>query len=100
MITKINKSNSGRYKDLFAKVSQELMRIQQGTFTEVDFGSELAVIPCKKAEGVTADNYTAQTYYVKDENGKFVPDVEDVFKEGTEYYTAKVITSLNEYFHF
>ena len=100
MITKINKSNSGRYKDLFAKVSQELMRIQQGTFTEVDFGSELAVIPCKKAEGVTADSYTAQTYYVKDENGKFVPDVEDVFKEGTEYYTAKVITSLNEYFYY
>lgn len=100
MITKINKSNSGIYKDLFYKVSQELMRVQQGTFTEVPFGSALAIIPCEKAEGVTEETYEAQTYYVKDDEGNFVPDTEDVFKEGTEYYTAKVITSLNEYFYY
>lgn len=100
MITKINKSNSGIYKDLFYKVSQELMRIQQGTFTEVPFGSALAIIPCEKVEGVTEENYEAQTYYVKDAEGNFIPDAAGAFEEGTEYYTAKTITSLNEYFYY
>lgn len=100
MITKINKSNSGIYKDLFYKVSQELMRIQQGSFTEVPFGSSQAIIPCKKAEGVTEENYEAQTYYVKDAEGNFVLDTEGTFNADTEYYTAKTITSLNEYFYY
>ena len=99
MITKINRSNSGKYEDLFYQVSQELMRHEDGSYNEVPYGSAQAIIPCVKTE-VTADTYEAQTYYVMNENGEFVPDTADEFAEGTEYYKADRITSLNEYFHY
>lgn len=99
MITKINRSNSGSYEALFYEVSQELMRHEDGSYDEVPYGSAAAIIPCVKAE-VTADTYEAQTYYVKDAEGQFVPDTAEEFVEGTEYYKADRITSLNEYFHY
>jgi hypothetical protein len=99
MITKINRSNSGKYEDLFYQVSQELMRHEDGSYNEVPYGSAQAIIPCVKTE-VTADTYEAHTYYVTNENGEFVPDTAEEFVEGTEYYKADRITSLNEYFHY
>ena len=99
MITKINKSNSGAYKDLFRRVSDELMSHEEGSYSEVPFGSASAIIPCTQAE-VTASEYQDQTYYVKNEKGEFVLDTENNFDASVVYYKADRITSLNEYFHY
>lgn len=99
MITKINKSNSGSYKDLFYKVSQELMKHDASSFTEIDLGSPNAIIPCK-AVTLTEDTYVADTFYIKNAEGKFERDTFGTFKEGEAYYEADMITSLNEYFHY
>lgn len=99
MITKTNKSNSKYYRDLFNRVSDELMSHDSSSYKEVTFGSASAIIPCSLAT-VTEETYENQRFYVKNDKGEFVLDSSNEFKADVEYYEAQRITSLNQYFHY
>lgn len=99
MITKTNKSNSKYYRDLFNRVSDELMSHDSSSYNEVTFGSASAIIPCTLAT-VTEETYEDQRFYVKNDKGEFVLDSSNEFKADVEYYEADRITSLNQYFHY
>lgn len=104
MITYVNSNNADKYSFLYSQASQDL-RTHDANGREVEMGSANALLQFVELTGdkaLTADEYQAGRYYIKNENGDYVlcEDSEDKFNPALTYYQSDDITSLDEYFSY
>lgn len=104
MITYVNSNNADKYSFLYSQASQDL-RTHDANGREVEMGSANALLQFTELSGdkkLTADEYQAGRYYIKNANGDYVlcEDSEDKFNPDQVYYQSDDITSLDEYFSY
>lgn len=104
MITYVNSNNADKYSFLYSQASQDL-RTHDANGNKVAMGSANALLQFVELSGdkaLTADEYQAGRFYVKDASGNYVlcEDSEDKFNPDQVYYQSDDITSLDEYFSY
>ena len=102
MITYVNNSNAEQYRVLYDRATRDLLTHDlEGNEVTGAGNANAALVPSVADFTEGHDEYTPYTYYkYNDEKNVYELAADETPVEGTTYYKAKDITSLNEYFSY